>query len=181
MKPRRKTIAVDFDGVIHSYLSPWTSPECISDPPVPGALSFLQEAVARFDVVIFSVRAQHETGVRAIAWWLVHHGLPQDVVAQLRITHEKPKAIVYLDDRAWRFTGQFPSLDQLDAAVPWNRRSHRQDGMKHDATSRGSPSLPGQAKTPRSGLEQHRGAAARGSRALSPARRQASACRLRAP
>lgn len=120
---RRKTIAVDFDGVLHAYTSPWTRPEEINDGPVPGAIEFLCATAERFEVVIFSVRATEEDGRHAIMGWLAQHGLPPDVATRLRLTCEKPKAVVYLDDRAWRFDGAFPSLDALDAFVPWNRRA----------------------------------------------------------
>ena len=36
-----RTVLVDFDGVIHSYTSPFTTPDEIKDPPVPGAFEWL--------------------------------------------------------------------------------------------------------------------------------------------
>jgi hypothetical protein len=37
----KPVISLDFDGVIHSYTSPWTCCEEINDPPVEGALDFI--------------------------------------------------------------------------------------------------------------------------------------------
>ena len=68
-----KILAVDFDGVIHSYLSGWKGPRNIPDPPVDGALEFLMGAVDRFEVHIFSSRSRYFGGRRAIKIWLFTH------------------------------------------------------------------------------------------------------------
>lgn len=49
-------LCLDFDGVIHSYASGWKGANVIHDPPVPGAIAFLREAVQSFRVAIFSGR-----------------------------------------------------------------------------------------------------------------------------
>lgn len=113
----RKTIAIDFDGVLHAYTTPWTKPEEIHDEPVPGAVEWVTEACSRFEVVVYSVRAETVPGREAMKAWLIRNGFPRDVL----VMHEKPKAIVYIDDRAWRFEGTFPSLDDVAAFKPWNR------------------------------------------------------------
>jgi hypothetical protein len=42
----------------------------------------------------------------------------------LRITGLKPRAIIYLDDRAIRFEGTYPTIEQIrDLEVPWNQKS----------------------------------------------------------
>lgn len=117
----RRTLCVDFDGVLHSYTSPWAGAEVIPDPPVPGALAFLASAVERFRVAVFSARSHQPGGIDAMRVWLSRHGLAADVVVRLEFPTEKPQAIVYLDDRGWRFDGTFPSLDDLAAFRPWNR------------------------------------------------------------
>lgn len=33
---KKQTVAFDFDGVIHSYVTPWVASEIIPDPPVRG-------------------------------------------------------------------------------------------------------------------------------------------------
>jgi hypothetical protein len=118
----RKTIAIDFDGVIHSYTSGWKGADTIPDPPTPGAIEWLAEAHSRFEVAIYSTRAETAEGRRAIAAWLRKNGLHEIILAQIKITSAKPMALIYLDDRGWQFTGTFPSLDEIEAFKPWNKR-----------------------------------------------------------
>ena len=117
---QRYTVAVDFDGVIHSYTSQWVSAEVIPDPPVPGAIEWLCEVSKRLEVVIFTTRGATEAGRDAVRWWLVAQGFAS--AYETRVTAEKPPALVYIDDRAWRFDGTFPSVDEIHAAKPWNKR-----------------------------------------------------------
>ena len=42
MKASNPIICVDFDGVIHSYKSGWRGVAVIPDPPVPGAIEWLE-------------------------------------------------------------------------------------------------------------------------------------------
>ena len=123
------TIAVDFDGVIHSYTTPWISPEVIPDPPVEGAIAWLAEMLEHFSVCIHTTRARTPEGVAAVRAWLKAHAPKDRPDMQLfetyfRITSEKPAALIYLDDRAYRFEGPgtFPTRDQIHRARPWNKR-----------------------------------------------------------
>jgi hypothetical protein len=95
--PQRKTVSVDFDGVLHTYASGWTgyTPE---DGPEPGALEFITALLEDYHVVIVSSRADSEVGRAEIEKWLVKHGFPP-----LRVSHEKVQAIAYVDDRAVRY------------------------------------------------------------------------------
>jgi hypothetical protein len=116
---RVPTIAVDFDGVIHSYTSGWQGAHVIPDPPVPGAIDFLAYLSADgtpANVVIFSSRAKTWRGRRAMKAWLCEHsgGLWDECmgnpgIQSIKVTATKPVASVYLDDRAVRFDGSFPS------------------------------------------------------------------------
>lgn len=119
-KGERWTIAVDFDGVIHSYVSPWVAPQVIPDPPVDGAIEWLSAIQEHFDVVIFTTRGKTVDGSRAVHEWLSEHGL-QDA-EKLLVTDEKPAALIYIDDRGWRFEGRFPTKDEIHEARPWNKR-----------------------------------------------------------
>lgn len=124
-KPR--TIAVDFDGVIHSYTSPWISAEVIPDPPVPGALEWLHEVLQSFDVNVFTTRAETPEGRVAIKRWFQQHASERYETTSstrgldsLGVTFHKLPAIVFIDDRAYRFTGSnFPSVQELHDMKPW--------------------------------------------------------------
>lgn len=116
----RYTVAVDFDGVLHSYTSPWVDAETIPDPPVPGAIEWLARIARDFAVVIFTTRGKTPEGQRAVRHWLHEHGWADGMNAT--VTADKPPALVYIDDRAWRFEGAFPTTADIHAACPWNKK-----------------------------------------------------------
>lgn len=122
-KGERYTVAVDFDGVIHSYSSPWVSPEVIPDPPVEGAIEWLNGIIDHFDMVIFTTRGRTAEGRGAVRRWLEENGAKGAILASL-VTSDKQPALIYLDDRAYRFEGPgtFPTKEQIHAARPWNKR-----------------------------------------------------------
>jgi hypothetical protein len=98
-----KTIAVDFDGVLHPYTKGWTGPVPEDEPPSPGAREFLEWcAAAGYRVVVFSTRAQHQEGFDGILDWLEQWNLSRLV---FDVTHTKPPAVAYVDDRAVPFVG----------------------------------------------------------------------------
>lgn len=70
MKP---ILCLDFDGVIHSYTSPWKGATVIPDAPVPGAFEFIVEALKTYEVAILSSRSHHWGGRRAMKRWMVSH------------------------------------------------------------------------------------------------------------
>jgi hypothetical protein len=129
-------LCLDFDGVLHSYKSGWKGAHFIPDPPVPGAMAFLIEAVKHFDVQIFSSRSHQDGGVRAMQTWIDHWLAEEfgwekgaDVVAaansvrnNVKYPVEKPAALVTLDDRAITFTGVWPEMDDLRSFKPWNKK-----------------------------------------------------------
>lgn len=121
-----KTIAIDFDGVIHSYTSPWTKAEEITDPPVPGAIEFLKDLIysEKWDVCIFSTRNETEAAVDAMRRWLRKYSSPDDLhfIDRIRFPIKKPSAFVGLDDRVITFTGTWPSYQELEKFKPWNKR-----------------------------------------------------------
>lgn len=120
----RGPLCVDFDGVVHSYTTPYMGPTVIPDPPVPGAFAFLRALLQEgWHVYIFTTRC-HEGGSRAIdamREWFWTFEAP-DLAQRLDFTGQKLAAAIYLDDRAVRFEGAFPTLDEVEAlATPWNK------------------------------------------------------------
>jgi hypothetical protein len=100
--PRKRTICLDFDGVVHSYRSGWCGAESIPDPPIHGTDKAVQRLRQDYRVVIHSARCNTEAGRNAITRWLEKHGIEVDEVCE-----HKPPAMVYIDDRAIRFEGNW--------------------------------------------------------------------------
>jgi hypothetical protein len=97
-----KTICLDFDGVIHAYTSPWQGVAVIPDPPIHRVDEAIVRLRKRYRVVVHSSRCCSADGITAIQNWLAKHNIEVDEVCQ-----HKPPAMVYVDDRAIRFTGDW--------------------------------------------------------------------------
>jgi FMN phosphatase YigB (HAD superfamily) len=104
-----KTIAVDFDGVIHKYSGGWRD-GTIYDEPMAGAIEGIKQLQKEYAVFVFTTRDAMD-----VAEWLESHGIEaaadhrtnvdmfwndQKVVL---VTNRKLAAVAYLDDRAIRF------------------------------------------------------------------------------
>jgi trehalose-6-phosphatase len=114
--PRPRTLAVDFDGVVHAYSHGWRD-GTIYDPPLPGALEGLRALMDRYAVYIHTTRRADD-----VAAWLrdrgfecrtEHDGEFWDERGVLLVTDRKLPAVAYLDDRAVRFTSWPEALDEL--------------------------------------------------------------------
>jgi hypothetical protein len=123
-------LCLDFDGVIHSYTSGWKGADVVPDPPVPGAIDFLREAVKHFRVAIFSSRSCQPGGGKAMRTWLGGHiiAAEPDIImydppwfAAIEWPTEKPAAMVTIDDRAITFDGTWPTIEALKSFKPWNK------------------------------------------------------------
>ena len=129
MSGYKPILCLDFDGVIHSYASGWKGVDVIPDPPVPGAIAFLREAVKRFRVAIYSTRSETGLGRTAmreyLGYWVLEERLSDDEdlawASAIEWPVTKPPALVSIDDRALTFTGIFPTLDEIAAFKPWNK------------------------------------------------------------
>lgn len=105
---KKKTISLDFDGVLHSYKQGWNGPVPKEDP-VEGAQDFVKYLRKKgYEVVIFSSRAKTKEGREGIASWLEKHDFPS-----LEAMNKKPEALLYIDDRGYRFEGEFDSLKRF--------------------------------------------------------------------
>ncbi|MFB6372285.1 MAG: hypothetical protein ABEN55_04075 [Bradymonadaceae bacterium] len=118
---RQPLISIDFDGVLHSYESGWQGADTIPDPPVDGAIEWLETLVSSDEVhvSIYSSRSSQKGGIKAMQDWLVRHGF-EPPISSIDWPESKPPATVSVDDRAIRFEGQgFPSLKALKSFTPW--------------------------------------------------------------
>ena len=141
------TICLDFDGVIHSYDSGWKGVSIIPDMPVPGAidaiLTYLNHGCT---VAIYSSRSRSFRGRRAMKRYIAET-IWNDPKLIERVENEltmwpiesfvdiygivkrefkwpwfKPPAFITIDDRAICFDGTFPSVEDIFAFKPWNKR-----------------------------------------------------------
>lgn len=102
-KTLERTIAIDFDGTLHPYTKHWIGSTPDDELPLPGAWDAVRDLQALgYRIVIFSVRADHPEGLAGIAAWLTKHGF-----TGCEITHLKPPAIAYIEDRAVGFRGDW--------------------------------------------------------------------------
>lgn len=133
---KKPILCVDFDGVIHSYMSPWVDEAAILDPPVPGALRWLWKATEWFEVVIYSSRSKVKAGRLAMDAWLRKwsdkefgegHPMGSGVagIYPIGFASEKPAAFLTIDDRAFCFEGDWSDIEPADllSFKPWNKRA----------------------------------------------------------
>lgn len=92
----RKTVCIDFDGVLNNYKG---FDENYLGEPKPFVEDFLCKIDDYFDVVIFTAR-----DINKVESWFYQHGLEN---IPIKITNEKVPAVAYIDDRAIRFDGNF--------------------------------------------------------------------------
>lgn len=139
-----KTIAIDFDGVIHQYSKGWQRGQCY-DPPVNGVFESIQHLMKKgYSVFIFSTRKPKQ-----IKRWMKEWAYDSDYIVNgmggdpndysypkfnftveiipfwkkfwnksnvVGITRRKLPAIVYIDDRAMKFNGDW--LEVINA-IPY--------------------------------------------------------------
>lgn len=114
----KKTVAIDFDGVLNSYSGGWKGASK-TDAPVSGAAEAIR-AIREFgyDVSIYSTRASTKEGVQAIRNFCTEK---LDIEAsEMVITDRKPIAEAYIDDRAINFSGDWKStINKLKHFKSW--------------------------------------------------------------
>mgnify|MGYP001362854290 FL=1 len=99
-------IAIDFDGVIHSFDKGFHDGTCYGDP-IEGSLEAIRELSKKFNIIIFTAKAkpsrpivQGKTGTELVIEWLTKYDVMQYIS---EVTAEKPRSQVYIDDKGYRF------------------------------------------------------------------------------
>lgn len=112
----KKTVVLDFDGVIHSYVSGWQGAAIIPDEPVPGIRDAIRDIRKYgYEVAVVSARCSTAWGMAAVKQWLADNDIIVD-----KVCAEKPPAVCYVDDRAICFDGHPESLlDKISSFKPW--------------------------------------------------------------
>lgn len=96
-----RTLAIDFDGVIHRYSKGWYDDTCY-DPPMDGAFEAIMRLRKRgYEVYVLTARNPEQVKEWFKKWWREDNGCVGEIP---EITNTKRPAIAYIDDRAVRFT-----------------------------------------------------------------------------
>lgn len=115
-----KTVAIDFDGVIHSYSKGWYDGS-VYDKPVDGTEEALLYLLDNYSVFIFTSR-----DVNQVLEWMNKNfpGISVEIIQDetfwnkegvIGITNKKLPAVAYIDDRAIRFTNWNETLELLES------------------------------------------------------------------
>lgn len=103
---QNKNLAIDFDGVIHEF-NGWGDGTCYGQP-LPGAIDAIKNLATKYNIIIFTAKVRPDrplvngkTGIELVTEWFKQYDLLQYIT---EITHEKPRACLYVDDKAYRFS-----------------------------------------------------------------------------
>ena len=115
-----KNIAIDFDGVIHTFDKGFYDGTCYGDP-LPGSLEAIKKLSENYNIIIFTAKAKPsrplvngKTGTELVVEWLTKHDVMQHVV---EVTSEKPRAQLYIDDNGYHFKNWGDTMKYLEG---WN-------------------------------------------------------------
>ena len=103
---KNRTLAIDFDGVIHSYKQEWTG-QTPEDPPMEGVEEGLEILKKNgWNLVILSTRYEDEI------WdWLEKYDLQHYFDD---VTNEKIPAKLYIDDRGYHFENWKDTIEFIE-------------------------------------------------------------------
>ena len=111
-----KTIAIDFDGVIHSFEFGFHD-GTIYGTPLPGSLESIKKIAEKYKIVIYTAKAKKDrplingkTGTELVWEWLKKYEI-DTLIAD--VTAEKPRAVCYIDDKAIQFINWDQTLNDL--------------------------------------------------------------------
>jgi phosphoheptose isomerase len=109
-------IGIDFDGVIHRCSKGYYD-GTIYDLPIDGSREALQKLSEKYTIIIHTCKAKPDRGLvngktgTELVWdWLEKHGMAKFVS---KVTSEKPRAVAYIDDKGFRFSGWDECIKEL--------------------------------------------------------------------
>ena len=112
-----KNISIDFDGVIHDWNKGWHDGTCYGEP-IEGALEAVKLLSEKYRIIIFTAKCKPDrplvngkTGKQLVLEWLKKYDL-LDYISE--VTHEKPRAMIYIDDKGYRFKTWQETLKYLN-------------------------------------------------------------------
>lgn len=110
----KKTICVDFDGVLNEYNG---YEEGNLGEPLSASKEFIRQLRKKYKVVILTSRPKEQ-----VIDWLNNNGFPS-----MEVTNRKIPAVAYIDDRAIQFNGSYIQTiyEALNFKPYWMERYYR--------------------------------------------------------
>lgn len=109
----KNNIAIDFDGVIHNFNKGWHDGTCYGKP-IKGSLEAIKKISKKYKIIIFSSKVRPDrplvkgkTGYDLVSEWLKKNKYSNYIS---EITHEKPRANFYIDDKAVLFSDNWVEI-----------------------------------------------------------------------
>ncbi len=106
----KNNIAIDFDGVLHNFNKGWHDGTCYGKP-IKGSLDAVKKISKKYKVIVFSSKVRPDrplvngkTGYELVSNWLKKNKYSKYIS---EITHEKPRANYYIDDKAVLFSNNW--------------------------------------------------------------------------
>lgn len=103
---KRKTIAIDFDGVIHKYSQGFKGLDNAYDEPMDGTF----EALTKLKSLGYDLKIMSSRPAPVIEVWLEKYGM-SELISE--VSNHKFPATVYIDDRGFKFE----SWNQVDDII----------------------------------------------------------------
>lgn len=110
----KKTICVDFDGVLNEYNG---YEEGNLGEPLPASKEFIRQLRKKYKVVILTSRPKEQ-----VIDWLNDNGFPS-----MEVTNRKIPAVAYIDDRVIQFKGSYIQTiyEAINFKPYWMERYYR--------------------------------------------------------
>ncbi len=115
-KDELKTIGIDFDGVLHDNHKGFCD-GTIYGNPIQGSRESIKFLSNHFKLIVYSAKARkdrplinNKNGEELIWEWLKKNGLDAYIAS---VESEKPRAALYIDDRAIRFVTWHSTLEKI--------------------------------------------------------------------
>lgn len=112
---KTKTIALDFDGVIHKYSSGFKGLDNVYDIPMEGC----EEALAKLKESGFILKIMSSRPKNVIIDWLKTYNLDKYIDG---VSNQKIVATIYIDDRGYHFENWSKTLEEINNHPKFKRR-----------------------------------------------------------
>ncbi len=117
LESQDNNLAIDFDGVIHTFDKGFHDGTCYGEP-IKGVYSALESLSKSYNLIIFTAKIKKDrplvngkTGLELVEDWLKKHDLKKFIS---EITCEKPRACYYIDDKAIEFKSWDKTLEKIN-------------------------------------------------------------------